>query len=77
MVTRSPARGPLATTPAGLVAEDQRRGPARVMAVIGVHVRAADADRLDLAPRTSSFEGAGSGSSRRATVSGRCRPALS
>ena len=31
-----------------LVPEDQGRGAARVVAVIGVHIRAADADRLDL-----------------------------
>lgn len=33
--------------PGGLVPEDQRRGPAGIVAVIGVHVRAADADGLD------------------------------
>src|SRR6202040_2525907 len=30
------------------MAQDQRRRPARIVAVIGVHVGAADADRLDL-----------------------------
>ena len=33
--------------PSGLVAEHQRRWPARVVAVIGVHVGAADTHRID------------------------------
>jgi hypothetical protein len=47
MVTRVPARGPETISASGLVPEDERCGTARVVAVIGVHVRAADADGLD------------------------------
>ena len=47
MVTRSPSRGPGRDAPGRLVAEDQRRRAAGVVAVIGVHVGAADADGLD------------------------------
>jgi len=57
-VTRSPSRGPPNDAACGLVAKDERRRPAAVMAVIGVHVRAADADRLDLHEQ---FAGVGDG----------------
>ena len=42
-----------------LVAEDQRRRPARIVAMIGMHVGAAYADRLDLTTTSSARPQAG------------------
>jgi hypothetical protein len=58
-----PREPPRQHAPRRLVAEDDRRRPARIMAVDRVHVGAADADRLDADDRLAR-RGAGSGSSR-------------